>query len=498
MNPIPNLPPQQNSSAARIFISADHGMAVIYFLQSDVLPTLLQAGVEVVILTDDALIEGIRQRFGQPGVSVEGLRLKQLNAYSAQTSPEIQWWLHFFRRVGSSGRINTQAQDCYVAQVSAEEGWKRRALMPLARGVVGLLRRSRRARQMIVDAQQRFDPRVYTDLFEKYRPSLVVASTYGWRQDRYLLRQAHARGIKTAAAIVGWDNPSSYGLPATPLDAVTCWSALQKEELARGDDFSPEAVNIGGIPSYDGYFRKTWCIPRQEYFHLHGLDPQRKLISYAASFVSFAPNYRNVEALARLVSGDQLSAPAQLLVRLHPNHFQDVHLYAAERQAIQKLARELPHVHVVEPVPLVSGEATAGGSLGYYSGEDMPEKSSMMAHSDVFTTVYSTMVVEAAIHGQPIVSVCLDTPGGWNTFRKYSLPLSQIGNWPTHDRFRRAQAGQVALDEAGLRQALDHYLQNPAADRDARRKFIEQEVTYTDGNAGKRTGEYLLSLTGKR
>ncbi len=29
----------------RIFISADHGMAIIYFLQSDVVPTLLNAGV---------------------------------------------------------------------------------------------------------------------------------------------------------------------------------------------------------------------------------------------------------------------------------------------------------------------------------------------------------------------------------------------------------------------------------------------------------------------
>jgi hypothetical protein len=30
----------------RIFISADHGLAVIYFLQSDVLPTLLESGVK--------------------------------------------------------------------------------------------------------------------------------------------------------------------------------------------------------------------------------------------------------------------------------------------------------------------------------------------------------------------------------------------------------------------------------------------------------------------
>jgi CDP-glycerol glycerophosphotransferase (TagB/SpsB family) len=124
----------------------------------------------------------------------------------------------------------------------------------------------------------------------------------------------------------------------------------------------------------------------------------------------------------------------------------------------------------------------------------MPEKSSMMAHSDVFLTVYSTMVVEAAIHQRPIVSLCLDTPGGWGRRRKYSLPLSKIGNWPTHARFRSARAGRVVLREPELREAVNAYLENPRADSDPQRTFIEREVTFTDGSAGRRTGDFLASL----
>lgn len=473
-----------------MFISADHGLAIVYFLQSDVVPTLLQAGVQIVLLTDDALQEQITARFGQPGLTVEGLRLNQLNAYARTHHPEIQWWLQTLRRVGSSGRINTQAMDSYVDQIAVEEGWKRRALMPLARALIAVLRRSPRARRALVQAQMRYNPGFYADLFERYRPALVVASTPGWRLDRYLLREAHTRRVPTAAVVVGWDNPSSYSIPGAPVDWITCWSEAQKEELVLGSDWPPERVHIGGIPSYDGYFRNQWLIPRQEYFRLHGLDPQRKLLCYAASFVSFSPNYQNVEALARLVASDALIAPAQLLVRLHPNHFWDHPLYAAEGKRIRQLSQQYPHVHVVEPVPL-------GGSLGYYSGEDMPEKASMMAHADVFLTVYSTMVVETAIHNRPIVSVCLDAPGGWNTPRKYSLPLSQIGNWPTHDRFRRAGFGRVALNEDELKQAINFFLQNPHAGEQQRRAFIARECTYTDGSAGKRTAQFLLSLVGK-
>jgi len=45
-----------------------------------------------------------------------------------------------------------------------------------------------------------------------------------------------------------------------------------------------------------------------------------------------------------------------------------------------------------------------------------------------------------------------------------------------------------------VREAVDFYLRNPQADEEARRSFIDREVTFTDGSAGARTGRFLLSL----
>jgi hypothetical protein len=470
-----------------IFISADHGLAIVYFLQTDVVPRLIAEGAHVVLLTEDSLVTTVEDRFGRPGLTVEGLRLGQADAYAHDVAAERQWWLHFLRRVGGSRRINTEAMDSYIDQVAAEQGNRRRLLMPLVWMTIGLLRRARWARRALIRAQSRFSPELYGDLFDRYRPDLVVASTAGWRLDRFLLRQAARLGVPSAAAIVGWDNPSSYSIPGAPIDYVTCWSEIQRDELVLGSDWPSEHVHIGGMPTYDGYLDGRWVVPRAEYFRMHGLDPERKLLSYACSFISFSPNLPNVEALVRLVEGDGLPEPAQLLVRLHPNHFMDVHLFQREREQIRRLADENPHVHLVEPVAL-------GEGLGYYSGEDMPEKASMMAHADVFLTVYSTMVVEAAVHDRPIVSVCLDTPGGWNWPRKYSLPLSEIGGWPTHTRFREAGAGRIALDETALRTHIDFYLKNPTADSDARQAFVKREITYVDGSAGRRTAAFLGSI----
>jgi hypothetical protein len=475
----------------RIFISADHGMAIIYFLQSDLVPTLLEAGVEVVLLTDDETNGRIAERFARPGLTIEGLRLKQARAYAKKVSPRWQWLLAYLRRVGGSWRINTEAMDSHIWEVWVENAWKFRLgiWIPAALWIL-LLRTSPVARKSLVRMQTRFTPNpgLYTDLFEKYRPDLVIASTAGWRLDRYLLREAAQKGVPTMAAIVGWDNPSSYTIPGAPMDYATCWSELQKDELVYGSDWSPERVHVGGIPSYDGYFRKTWLVPKGEYFKLHGLDPKRKLISYACSFVHFAPNYPNVEALARLVTSGQLAESSQLLVRLHPSHFQDKpEMFAEEREKIHALEVQYPHFHVVRPVAL-------GGSLGYYSGEDMDEKASMMAHSDVFVTVYSTMVVETAVHDTPIIAAVIDTPSGWNKPKKFSLSLKEIGDWPTHKRFRDARAGRVAQNESELCEILNAYLKNPSLDAPERRKFVEQEITYTDGTAGKRTAEFILKV----
>jgi hypothetical protein len=360
-------------------------------------------------------------------------------------------------------------------------------LMPYIRLRTRALRGSAAAREKLVRSQQKYTPHLYDDLFEKYEPDLVIASTAGWRLDRYLLRDAAAKGIETCYAVIGWDNPSSYRLPGAPVQWANCWSEIQKKELVDGADWVVERVHVGGIPTYDGYFRKTWQLSREEYFRLHQLDPNRKLISFACSFVTFSPNYQDIEALVNLVSQEKLSQPSQLLIRLHPNHFMPGSLFEGEAQKIRELIDGKPNIHLVEPVAL-------GGDLGFYSGEDMPEKDSMMAWSDVFCTVYSTMVVETAIHDRPIISICIDAPGGWNKPEKFDLSLSEIGEWPTHERFRQANAGKVVYNEAELQQALNFYLDNPQADQAERRQFILDECTFTDGSAGVRTAAYFAAV----
>jgi hypothetical protein len=469
-------------ASKRVFIVADHGLAIFYFFQSDVIATLLGRGIELVVLTDESSLDIIKERFGRPGLVFEGLRLAEVNIYSSRKSPTIQWWLDFLRRAGAAGGTNLAVVESYIRQVKSEAHSRRKRLFPVMDLFVKVLRHSRTARQVLVKFQNRYTPDIYDDLFEKYSPDLVIASSPGFRHDRYILRAATKNKIPSAAAIFSWDSSSSYGLPGAEVNWITCWSDIQKAELIGGADWLPERVNVGGMPPYDGYVRKQWLMKREEYFNLHGLDPSRKLLSYASSFVNLSPNIQNIQALVNLVNSDQLSAPSQLLIRLHPIHMSG--FYVEEADHIRRLAKQNRHVHIVEPKPT--------GGLGYYSFDDLAEKSSMMGLADVFLTVYSTMCVEASFHERPIISVCIDSTTGWPG--KYWLPMSQIGIWPTHSRFRASGAGRVATNEKELRDAINDYYANPHADVPAQKRFVVQESTFVDGSAGQRTGEYLISL----
>ncbi len=468
-----------------VFITADHGLAVFYFLQSDIIQTLLDAGVQVVVLTGDETRSLIEKKFGQPGLVVEGLRMDAVRNYMQQESPAVQWWLDYLRRAGASTRINRAVPDAYQEQVRHEAHPRRRRLLPIMEALAAALQNSKAARSMLMRFQRRFTPTIYTDLFDKYQPDLVVAGSPGFRNERYLLREAHKRGITNVAAIISWDSSSSYGLPGADVDRLVCWSELQKSELVDGADWDPDDVQVVGMPPYDGYVRDTWLLSRGDYFRAHNLDPGRKLLSYASSFVSWSPNIQNVQALVELVTGGELIEPAQLLVRLHPIHMDGYYVQEAER--IRQFARENEHVHVVEPVPL--------GDLGHYSGEDMTEKTSMMAHSDVFLTVYSTMVVEAAFQQTPTVGVTIDSNTGYED--KYWVPMSQIGVWPTHSRFRTSGGGRVASTKTELKEAINSYFADPRLDLAEQQAFLEREVTYTDGSSGQRAAEFFLSILAK-
>ena len=467
----------------------DHGLTIGYYLYTGLAERLTSQGVRLVFLVQDELIDRLRAEFaGNDLLVFESSREDQTLRYQNTVQPGLQEMIEYVRGASMSPRIPMTYVDTHRQRKEYEAKGRWQLALKSMRPLIYLLRYSKIARRLFRATQNSlFSPEIFSDLFEKYQPDLVVSSTAGWRLDRYLLREAKKRKVPTAMTVIGWDNPSAHGLPGADVDYANVWSKIHIWELSDGLDWPKDRLHVGGMPLYDGYINKTWLIPREEYFAMHGLDPAKKLIAYAATALSISPNLHIVEELTRIIVEKRLAVPAQLLIRLHPNHFKSQSHYQEEREKIYEVTKQFPDVHVVAP------KALAGG-LPRYSGEDFPEKASMLAHCDVLVSIYSTMVVEAALHDKPAISACIDSPTGWPN--NFWIPLHDVPFWPTAARVNDAGAGMNAFTADELVKELDAYLLDPGLQRENRRKFIEQELTYTQGESTRVTADYLLDLLG--
>jgi hypothetical protein len=470
-----------------VWLALDHGLGVASFFNTKLADLLVDKGARLVFLVQDDVLPMLKEEHGEkPGFIFESLRLKESSKYYHAHMGGIQELLEYVRGASASPRIPITYVDTHRQRKEYEAKGKYKYLLIALRPLIYLLRSSSLARKLFRRSLYwLFTPHLYDDLYKEYPPDLIVSDTAGWRLDQYLLRDADQRGYQTATLIIGWDNPSSNGLPGAFVDYANVWSEIHRKELVEGVDWPSDKIYVGGMPLYDGYISRKWLIPKDEYFRMHGLDPNKRLISFAATALSITPNIHIIKMLAEMIGSQSLAEPGQLLIRLHPNHFKPFAHYQEEAEAVKELTRRYPDVHVVEPKPM-------GGNLERYSGEDYPEKSSMLAHSDVLVTIYSTMVVESALHDTPFISACIDVPGGWKG--KYWVPLHEVPDWPTAARVNQANAGLLALTEKELLDSINAYLRDPELHAQERHNFIEQELTYLHGESTGKTADFLWSL----
>lgn len=473
-----------------ILIIIDHGLSLAYFLYTDLAKKILEKNVHLIFLVQDDLLPKLREDFaGVKNLEFESMREKEAEEYKHNYRGRMQEVFEFVRGSVMSPRIPLTYVDTHRKRKLYEAGPRYRLLLKAFEPWIYILRFSSIARKIFMWFQCKlFTPKIYEDILDKYKPDLVLSGTAGWRNDRYLLREAKIHKIKTGMFVIGWDNPSCNGLPGAPVQYANVWSSIHKWELNSGLDWPQDRIHIGGIPLYDNYLSGKWQIGREEYFRFHELDPHKKLIVFVATALSITPNFHIIEGLVKMIREKAFNEPVQLLIRLHPNHFKPVKRYIKEREAIFKLTKRVPDVHVVSPKALA-------GDLPRYSGEDFEEKASMLAYCDLMISIYSTMVLEASLHDKPIISACINIPEGWPD--AYWIPLDEVPGWPTATRVVACHASQTALTFKQLHEQINAYLQNPALDREGRKKFARQELTFLkDGEATAKTAKYILSLIG--
>jgi hypothetical protein len=236
-----------------IFMVVHQGFVARYLLRTDVLRVLRDAGTRIVVLTPNSEEQYLRDEFPESDMAVEPLRASISDVMRSRL-----WLLLYYLRSYTLGAVTASpALRGKYAGARTQQRSKSRAVDWLIHSALQVLWRSRLARRALLGLESLlFSPRLHRDLFERYRPDLVVATSPGWFvADGLVLREARRSGVATAVAVLSWDNPTSKGYRGATPDRIIAWSERMADQVATHHDYPRDRIEVCGVPHFDPYKR---------------------------------------------------------------------------------------------------------------------------------------------------------------------------------------------------------------------------------------------------
>jgi hypothetical protein len=322
----------------------------------------------------------------------------------------------------------------------------------------------------------------YRRLFAETRPTVLFCSNQRAPAAAPAVMAAKSLGIPTATFIFSWDNISSKGRVIARFDHYLVWSEHMRDELL---EFYPlikrDQVHVVGTPQFDPYADAALVWSREEFMARIRGDAARPLICYSGGDPTvYTAEYEYLRLLMEMVRAGRISGSPQVLLRPSP---------ADSGRQWESVRREFPEVLYAPP----AWEHTSPGEWGRIV--PMPEDIQMLAnvtrHSDVNINLNSTMTLDFAIQGRPVINIAFDVlsppPFGeplWDFFYKFEHyhPVIEFG------------AARFARTADELVTALNRYLADPSLDREGRQRFIDLEVSVPAGCSTNRLLDTLAAI----
>ena len=315
-------------------------------------------------------------------------------------------------------------------------------------------------------------------LFDRYRPTLLVASNPGLMfAEVPLLRTAVRRKVPSMAVDASWDNFTNKILPVRRVSRLAVWNPLMKQQAVELHGYRPEEIRITGAPHWDPYFRNGARSTRDAFFRRIGADPSRKLVTLTTTPLELHAHYDHVlRLLIEAMTGGRWPHPAQILVRVHP------------RDDIDRYTEFAGQPGVIIEKPFRPTVRTSDGLSVDITAETQEHLADTLRYSDVVVQVASTIAIEAAIFDTPVVNVSFDgeSPAEWTRSARRYLRFTHFANVTRHGAVKLADTPEQ------LAGAVGEYLADPSIDAEGRRRVVQEQCHFLDGRSSERVGTFVV------
>jgi len=462
-----------------IVIIAPRGEVIRNFFYSDTLDVLSRnARVTVLsIVADDALVAFLGNRVERVIHLEDVTRRESRLIHILRYTRMMAYW----RSVWSITHQNRWAEHEHRASGSARTRIRHAIATSIYRMFANqrgldVIRRIERALSFWLRPTNTF-----IDLFREIKPDLVFCGSHIHGESAYHpVQAANHLGIPTAAFVFSWDNLTSQGPIIPQYDHLMVWHSRMRDDLLRIYPQIPSSqVYVTGTPQFDFYFDSRFFWSKEDFCQRMGISPERPIVLYTTAFPTVFPEEdKHLDALIALLEEYPAAQRPQLLVRVYAKDTQGTF----DRHKVQ-YADSLDVFF-----PPVKWNAQWYTPLY----DDLYDFTNMVRHCDLGINGASTVSLELAMHGKPVINLGFDPPGS-------NLP--HVQRWMRHLEFdhyhpiAKSGAVMVARSLDDLRTFVRRGLEQPTADQPAQQTliahFFEDKL---DGQSGRRAAEILLKI----
>lgn len=450
-----------------IFVTISRGASARNILQTDVYRELKESGHRIVILTPAYQDERFLREFSAPNVFFENLIEP---AWTVFDSFFVGWNKALVYNRSTAVRDRYGIYNLHNGNI-VKYCLKKMIFWPLSKLPV------------LKDFFRWLDACLvkdiyYKDVFEKYAPDLLFASSVMEDGDVAVLKQAKQRGIRTIGAVKSWDNISKMSF-RVKTDKLMVWGEYSKSESRRFQNYKDEDIVICGVPQFDFYVsEKKILLSREEFCRQFGIDPSKKIIVFTSGGKIVQKDGEVAQIIADFINSKRLMVDATLLIRPHFAYLNDEKKF-----------------FYLTGVPNVILDTEYERSQVFrdhwdYSKKQIERFTNMIAHADVVIATGSTVCLDAAAFDKPTINIAFD---GYE-----HVPFSQsiARGYSSEHNSSVLETGGVWLVKSAeeLRDALDAFLANPTLLQDGRKLLRDYFCHQIDGKSGQRMAEEILKM----
>lgn len=322
-----------------------------------------------------------------------------------------------------------------------------------------------------------FYSREYSNLFDKYKPDLVFASSIASTFDVFFIHEAKRRGIKTAGMPKGWDNIAKLLYRTTP-DLMLVQNELMKKDLIRYQRYPGDIIKVVGFPQFDWYRSQNILQSRKDFMESFGFSESDRLVFFGSEGVWVPHDHEVAEALVGAANTGGLPENTKFLIR---PHFTDAK------------NNRFDYLNEFDSVVVDQNFTHSNFFMDNWdpSMDEIRHLTNLVYHSDVLVTTASTLTLDAAAGGTPIVNLAYGGLYDSKTGQDITAMLYEAD----HARWVLS-TGAVSLvhSEAELLSAIRCYFNDPNFKEDERQKLLKKLCFKVDGKSSERVVDCLVDL----